>query len=169
VKKSLGEYIIITNPETAFLSDVLAGLDKGFEENPYSYQMVSCLDGRMYKNPHVYIASAWLQHGTYNNRMLHFCSAIRKKLYESVGGFDENYAKATGIEDDDFIETIRHNNIPVVIRDDITVLHQAHEISYQVDLEACKPNKEYFIKKWGYSKWSDPRANQVVGGERYGK
>jgi len=166
VKKAEGEYIILTNPETAFLSPIFEQLDKGFGENPYSYQMISCLDGTMYKNPKVYLASDWLQHSQYNNRMLHFCSAIKKSLFQSFGGFDENYAICPGVDDDDLLETIKASNIPIVLRDDIIALHQAHEITFQVDLEACKPNKEYFIKKWGFNKWLN--QPQMVNSERFG-
>lgn len=166
VTKARGEYIVITNPETAFLTPIFKQLDEGFAANPDSYQMISCLDGTMYKNPKVYLAQAWLQHSVYNNRMLHFCSSIKKSIFQQIGQFDEAYAKFPGVDDDDFIETIIANQIPVVLRDDIVVLHQPHEITFQVDLEACKPNKEYFVRKWGYNKWAVP--SQVPGSSRWG-
>ena len=149
VSKASGEYIIITNPETVFLGDILGGLDRGFDQHPDSYQVCACLDGEMYKNPLVYTARGWYQHSVHNNRMFHFCSSLKKSLYEEFGGFDEHYALGCGYDDNDLVETIKAAKIPFVVRDDILVLHQYHERNYQLSVEMAEGNKQYFLNKWG--------------------
>jgi len=96
----------------------------------------------------------WFQHSLHNNRRLHWCSFITKTDYEKIGGFDESYQKFCGYDDDDFREKVRAAGIPLVVRDDLVVVHLNHPRVHQSGTKAMSvAGLEYYRNKW-----NDPTA-----------
>lgn len=155
VRESIGNYIVLTNPECFHYSDILGELDN-IQELKESYVVCSCLNIHKYKlfsdsfESFQYEPHSWYQHSKYRNAMFHFCSCISKENYLKIGGFDERFSDGYCYDDDDLRETVKRNNIPFVIRDDLLVFHQAHETAAKnvqnID-KLLKRNKAlYFLK-----------------------
>ena len=161
VEKSRGEFIVITNPEVMHHGNVLEGLDKAFAENKDQYVVCSCLNVVNYNELEGDIENfyfepqMWYQHSKHRNAMFHFCSAISKVQYERIGGFDEIFSLGVAYDDDDFRETVKRNNIPFYLADDLLTLHQAHDSAFNIpDFEKrLRINKTiYYLKLQGKSK-----------------
>lgn len=154
VKKASGKFLVITNPECLHKVNVLKGFDEEFDRNPDVYVMCSCESARdcvygIERFEHfTYKHEMWYQHSRHNNRILHFCSAISLENYNKIGGFDEGYQHGVSYDDDDFRETIKSRGIPIRLRDDLHVVHQHHDRTFQVDMNLTWINIRYFKKKW---------------------
>jgi len=144
-KSALGDILVLTNPECYHEVNILKGFDEEFAKDMNSYVVCSCLAVSL-ENDKVNILK-WYQHSKYINRMSHFCSAIAKERYFSIGGFDEEYAKGIAYDDDDFRDTILCSNFRVVLRDDLVVSHLEHSREYQV-IDLVKKNEMYYRRKW---------------------
>jgi hypothetical protein len=137
-EQARGDYLILTSPEIKHLTNVLSGLDRHFEEDKDAYVVCAC------KERH-----GWLQHTRYNNRMLHFCSAISKENYIKLGGFDENYSKGISYDDDDFLMKVKHAGLRIVCDDSMVTEHQEHSRDYIFNSPSLvKINQQYFMSKW---------------------
>jgi hypothetical protein len=133
-KIARGKYLIVTNPETMATSDVFGLLDNEPAIDT-SYILASCMnveDVVIKNGMATWKFLEWYQHSVFKNTRLHFFSVISKELYEQVGGFDEEYTKGIGFEDNDFANNLILNNIPFVYRDDISTAHIMHDKSYQI-------------------------------------
>jgi hypothetical protein len=124
-KYATGEFIIITNPECYHTIDILAGLDKLFQDNKNYYIVCAC-EAVTPDNKHF----VWYQHSRHNNRMLHFCSAISRRNWLRTNGFCEAFGDGIGFEDDDFLERVKLLNIPMMPKDDLLVRHIEHSRDY---------------------------------------
>jgi len=141
VKSSNGRFLLITNPEITHLTNVLAGLDEEFERNEESYILCSCQSEEA--------VSGWYQHSFYNNRMLHFCTAISIQGYKDLGGFDEDYSEGTSYDDDDFKQKILQKKKAIIFRDDLITFHQKHSRDHIYgNLHLVQRNKALYCKKW---------------------
>jgi hypothetical protein len=140
---SCGEYLLLTNPECKHVSNILGGLDETFIQQPNAYVVCACFDTSY--------AGYWYQHSIYNNRKLHFCTAINKQTYMTIGGFDENYKDGISFDDDDFIATVDKHEIEIITRDDLVVEHQSHEHFKWNYPELLYKNQNYYQNKWGRS------------------
>ena len=172
-----GTILVHTSPEVFHKVDVLKGFDEEFKSNfpegwgpkhPHwgvpSYQQKYRMVERLYvvcgcenvtvpsldvggfgdiKTVHLH----WLQHAS-NNRSFHFCSAISKKLYMAIGGFDEEYAKFCGYDDNDFVRKISTIQTKIVARDDLLVAHIDHERIHH-DTRLTEMALNYYNNKWG--------------------
>jgi len=134
-----GKYIILTNPECLHTMDILSKLDAMDLDS--NYVVCGCQTPK----------GGWYQHSVHRPACFHFCSCISRENYLKIGGFDENYQYGIGYDDDDFLWTVRNNNIPVIQRDDLIVLHQNHSRDYQAT-PLVYVNRAYFNKKWGQHK-----------------
>jgi GT2 family glycosyltransferase len=140
-KNSSGEFIIITNPESPHIVNILSELDKIFEQNKNTYVVCSCLAVNENGSPLI-----WYQHSIYNNRRLHFCSAISRQNWLKTNGFCEAYSNGAAFEDDDFLERVKLLNIPIITRDDLVVYHIEHPREYlSVELDAINRQLYNFI------------------------
>ena len=153
-KNASGDFLVLTDSECFHLTNVLEGFDLEVSKNPNVYVIAACLNasynGIVDKfEDFKYEMIMWYQHSKYNNRGLHFCSMISKRLYNKIGGFDEGYARGFGYEDNDFLRMIRVNNIPFVTKDNIIVVHMKHGYEGIPDKNRlCKINKQYYVNKW---------------------
>jgi GT2 family glycosyltransferase len=152
VEMANGDYMIITNPECVHRSNVLGGLDEEFAKNPNCYVVCSCFAIKETDlNPGDKLPPGhWYQHSQYRNVEVHFCSALSRETYEAIGGFDEEYAKGMGFDDDDFRQRLRRAKVPFVHRDDLVVIHLAHPNNKPHNyLELHTKNKKYYASIWG--------------------
>jgi len=124
VKKAIGEFIILSNPECVHRTNILAGFDAEFEKNKDVYIVCACdainPDGSFVR---------WLQHSTHINRGLHFCSAISKDNYLKNNGFDEDFVLGLFYEDNDWKERVEKTT-RIITRDDLLVSHMEHPKNY---------------------------------------
>jgi len=139
-REARGEYLIITNPECLHENNILIGLDKAFNYDSEQYVVCAC------RIP----TGQWYQHSIYRSAKVHFCSALAKRTYIRVGGFDEEYIKGVCFEDDDFRNTLILNNVLITERDDLVVMHQNHGKSKPANYGILHArNRSYFNQKWG--------------------
>lgn len=148
-----GSIFIHTSPEVFHKTNILEGLDGEYNEDSHKYVVCACensscdnLKVDKYED-FIFKHMTWYQHSAYNNRRLHFCSAIPKELYMAIGGFDETYAKYCGYDDDDFRQKIITADIPIVLRDDLMVVHIDHGRAYH-DPSMFPLGLSYFNNKW---------------------
>jgi hypothetical protein len=134
---STGDFIILSNPETAHEVNILNELDKEFSANPNNYIVCACKSLFLSK-PILDVfddirnnkMNIWYQHTKHRNKQYHFCSAISRQNFVAVGGFDERYCSGIAYEDDSFIERVRRNKICIKNRDDLLTIHIDHDKSY---------------------------------------
>ncbi len=158
-KVSKGEFIIITNPECVHMTNILKGLDDSFNKDENSYIVCACLNvtsrGPIDKfENYRFQGGSWYQHSVSRNCQIHFCTAMSRKNYEKLGGFDEEFAHGVSCEDEDFIQRIKLSDMNIVTRDDLLTHHQSHE---QINTtkeheELHKKNWDLCVKKGWYSK-----------------
>jgi len=162
VKLATYENIIITNPENAHANDIVSHVENNLTPNSYlvyGTKTVKCPESfadllefeRKYIIPDDPDAvKGWYQHSKYNNRMLHFLTAIKKKDFLRIGGFDENYDKGYAVDDDDLICTILNAKFQIKIFDEPYCYHQSHKRPQQLNThDLYLTNMGYFINKWG--------------------
>ena len=125
VRKSTGEYLIITNPECLHEDDILGELDKKLEADPDAYYVARCkyesVEGKKWM---------WSQHPEHHPSLLHFCSCISRKNYDKIGGFDEEFSEGYCFDDDAFRDAVRLADIHIhhLLG---CVFHQAHAVDYK--------------------------------------
>lgn len=153
-QESLGEYLIVTNPECFHESNILAGMDEEFEKNPNIYIMCGCMNK---KRCNLYIEkfedlhgeeAGWYQHSIYRNAQFHFCAGISKGNWDKIGGFDEDFRYGTSFEDADFRNRVRRANVPFILRDDLLTIHISHA-SLWGNSKLNEINRKVFTSKWG--------------------
>lgn len=151
VNNSLGEKIILTNPECAHVCNILEYIDKNDTNNykVFGCLLVDCIDIDVNEFSKIkYISrNFWYQHSQHRNERYHFCSCINKNDYNLVEGFDESYSNGIGFDDNDFVKKIETANINFEIIDIPYVYHIRHDVAYQKP-ELLKINKDYYDKKW---------------------
>lgn len=130
--RASGEYFIVTNPECFHATNIFRGLDEEFEKDPNSYVICS---SRNFKGCKFFIdeykdlggkEAEWYQHSVYRNANFHFCTAISKKNWFNIGGFDNKYALGIAYDDADFRNSVYKARLPVKVRDDLFTIHIDH-------------------------------------------
>ena len=151
-KLARGEYFILTNPETAIMTDVLGIIDlkSALDESYIIGACANCdtvhfdTDGQLRGN-----LIMWYNHSIHRKTYWHFFSVIPRRLYEFVDGFDEMYTKGMSYDDNDFALSVACHKIPFIFDDDIYTMHIAHDCTYQKEnLALASINREYYMKKW---------------------
>jgi GT2 family glycosyltransferase len=151
-RQAQGEYLVITNPECLHRADVLKGLDEEFAKKPDVYVICACLhiDQEELLPDQPLPIGKWYQHSRHRNIECHFCSALSKETYQEVGGFDVEYAKGMGFDDDDFRNRLKRANVHFVLRDDLLTVHLMHPNNKPNNYrELHDINKRYYEKIWG--------------------
>lgn len=141
------EFLIFTSPECLHKTNILAGLDSEFDQSKNNYVICAC-EHVSPEMKHI----TWYQHSIRRNAQYHFCSAVSKKIFDSVGGFDEEFSTGYCFEDDDFKVRIMQAVFKTVTRDDLIVCHQKHKKAYiQIpnQKELWLKNKLLFESKHG--------------------
>jgi len=161
LKAATGDIVIIQNPESYHVGDILSYLIKNLKRDDYivfsAYNIKNpqCNDifYKMDKNLaklNNFPANAgpltWYQHPIYRNLKYHFCSAIYKDKLDLVHGFDEIYSTGYCFDDDDFVLQI--------------------EQILKLNLISLAPDNNPFVVNLYHSKSSslnmrDPRINSI--------
>lgn len=145
VEASSGTTLFLTSPECIHFKPVLEQLYADHQRLGWkSIVMCSVYDQQ---------DKRWLLHSEHSPTKNHFANMMSRKLYDEVGGFDEDYREGYCFDDCDFIYRLEEKNPVWHWRDDLRVVHAA------VSLKKTKamPNLEtkwiangvIFQKKWG--------------------
>ena len=146
-KIAKGSIFVLTNPECFHAVNVLNGLDADFAKSTNIYVICACQNRLHCNYPTTSIDTIggqfdiWYQHSKRNNRGYHFCSVIAAKKYLEIKGFPEIYKNGFGWEDNEFRDTVIRSVDTVILRDDLIVIHQAHESIYQ----SMQPNSYWVL------------------------
>lgn len=177
-EKSVGDIIVIQNPECVHLNDIPDYINNFFNYDDYiSFPCYSSnnikvndyiLDNidkininnvekltkhfnndEKYKNYPI-----WFQHPKINNRNLHFCTVISREYYKILGGFSEEYSNGFCFEDDDLIfnikEKLKLNVISVKLEQNVGVIHMYHGRSSLVNIT---PHEKTIEKRAIYERY----------------
>ena len=148
-----GDIIIIQNPESIHVGDVLSHVAENLKPNDYfsfntfaaspeNTQKIFDLEkptkeaidkifedwgGYGTRRNEEYSLDSWCNHGLHRPKAYHFCSAIHKSDLIDLGGFDPKYADAKSYDDDEFIHRIRLKGMKVIFPEDVKVIHCYHK------------------------------------------
>lgn len=152
-KNSIGDIIIIQNPECLHFGDIPDYVSNNF--NYDDYLCFPCYSSNT-KDINDYIINnkiniididknldeknidekygvnfpRWYQHKDISNRCLHFCTVISRNYFEMIDGFSEEYNNGFCFEDDDLIFKIKNilklNVISLDTNKNIGVVHMFH-------------------------------------------
>jgi len=185
IKAAKGDKIILQNPECLHVHDVLACVDEELNDSNYISMSCYAVDSGMNKLipqhsalgnlPNLiktfpqqrytgYDTPGWYNHSIHRPLHFHFCSAITRNNMKKINGFDERLAYGIGYDDDEITLRIRMLGLDMVIKDDISVIHQYHsslwehpnaahlcEMNRRLKEEIRRENKSYVNSK---SLWS---------------
>jgi GT2 family glycosyltransferase len=142
-QKASGEILIIQNPECCYVqNDLLEYVKNNITDDDYfafscfnittksmTDKLKSIIDTNKLNSEllaRIHRKCEWYQHSVYRPRALHFTSAIMKKNYEKMGGFDEKYGAGIDYDDVEFFQRIKLF-LDIKIIDYYNVLHLYHE------------------------------------------
>lgn len=98
------------------------------------------------------IIARWGENTFHRPRPFYNWSAFifNKKIYEQVGGFDENFKKAF-FEDNDYEYRMKCKNITIRYEDALNAEVYRNSMTIQKDplLGDYVANRDYYLKKWG--------------------
>lgn len=153
VAESSGEFIVLTNPEVFHTKPILAEMRAECERlGPKANVAAACWSPSKKwwychsENgpPHRKVGRAKMPKGA----GLHFCSMLRRELYDEIEGFSEEYRDGQGYEDNDFLWKLHEAGAKFAIRDDLVTEH--------MDCPRCdwpkggaERNRLIFERKWG--------------------
>jgi hypothetical protein len=167
VKNCSGDIIIIQNPESYHIGDIISHVSKNIKYNNYlvysafnlhsdkANEFFFSINNKNYKTicndniPHNPNLLKWYQHPKYKNSKYHFCSAIYKKEFELIGGFDEQYTKGVCFDDDDLIfkiEKIAMYNTIEFEPDEVFIVNLYHTPSISTNcINTENPTKQKWL------------------------
>lgn len=151
VEKASGSIIMLTNPETPHMSDILTELDKIDFTN--TYIVCACSAMHLIEDKGNFFDSTfnlyhWYQHSIHRNLLFHFCSAISKENYNKINGFDEQYSKGLAYEDANFVKRIEKSGMSIVTRDDLVTYHIEHSRDYSLSKEETEARIQINKSLW---------------------
>lgn len=146
-----GSKVIIQNAEVCHIGDVLnfihenvldnnyyvfdvkASLNYETNETIYNLPSDNLNNKDIFSKEHLF--SIWYQHVNYNNRYLHFLTALTKKTFDLVSEFSYDCTMGVSYDDDDFVLNIRSKNISFIniFNDEYNVggIHLFHGNAYE--------------------------------------
>ena len=140
-----GSKVIIQNAEVCHVGDVISYVDKELKENDYLVFDVATtpnleINGLLHQMEMTFdnyanissLFNGWYQHHITYNRCLHFLSAITKKTFDKINGFDYDFSMGSWYDDNEFlfrIKAVGINVIAVPLDKQIQGIHQWHPIS----------------------------------------
>ncbi len=139
-----GGKIIIQNAEVCHVDDVIKYVNDNLKDQMYfSFDILSLKN--IHHNNIMYVKKStsykdlyavrynnlfWYQHSKTNNKNLHFLTAMTKKSFDLIKGFDFDFCLGTCWDDDALLYKIKINNIKIVTIDNekerIMGIHQWH-------------------------------------------
>jgi GT2 family glycosyltransferase len=99
---------------------------------------------------------------TYNaGRMVFFCAATRRDVFEEIGPLDERFSKGVSFEDDDYTMRVRQKGYRIIYAEDAFVHHWGVGTNSRRDMKAhwrlIEINRRQFEEKWGIT-WDPNRG-----------
>jgi GT2 family glycosyltransferase len=132
-KKSIGDKIIIQNPECCHMGDVISYTDHNLKDGLYLSFHCFATGKREVETLHsagkIDIERSngrWYNHRDHRPKSYHFTTAITRKNLVELNGFDERYAQGFNYDDDEFIERIKKKGLEIKFVEDPWVIHQYH-------------------------------------------
>lgn len=102
---------------------------------------------------------SWYIHSKYRDTKLNFLSAITRRTYYAIAGFDERYRNGTGFDDDDFLQKLFPQINKVFYYDAMCAIHVNHEIVHNLPpttnehiherIQKLPLHERYNIRDWG--------------------
>ncbi len=159
-KASVGDKIIIQNPECLHFGEILNTVER--ELNDTNYLCFSCFSldrkntddlSERLKDP-TFIPklissenlingkdgrNGWYSHSIHRPLPFHFCTAISKGNLLKLGGFDELFSLGIAYDDNEILCRINKKKLNIQFVDDEIVLHQNH---YYPTSTSYQSNKE---------------------------
>lgn len=138
MREATGDIVLIQNPECYHVGDILKYVTENIKDNVYlsfgcyaiNKHETELFHSGIMPTVYDYVVNTdghgWYNHPTHRPVAYHFCSAIKRKDLDKIGGFDERYALGVAFDDDDFIRRIRYSGMNVKIVSSPYVIHQYH-------------------------------------------
>lgn len=137
-KASVGDMIVIQNPECCHMGDVLHHVSQNLTDEVYlSYHTYGCTKedvkvlhatGQCPMFSHTKKAR-WYNHATERPVAFHFCNAISRHNLRQLNGFDERFAQGYNWDDVEFLHRVK-KICQVKFVADPWAVHQYHAKSY---------------------------------------
>jgi len=165
-----GDKIIIQNAEVCHIGNVLKFIKKNIKNDEYLVFDVGNFPNmetncKFYNMDYSYnnfeewsklftSGFPWYQHPIHRNECLHFLTALTKKTFNKVKGFDYDFCMGSWYDDNEFLFRIQNSNINIInIKSDvhkIMGIHQWHIKSGDDWDRNAISNKELFDAKKKY-------------------
>lgn len=154
---SLGDKIIIQNPECCHVGDVISYVNENLTDSDYlSFHCYACTEadlpilhsGRQIEMPNIkdeWFWSGWYNHKEYRPAAFHFASAITRNNLKKLNGFDEKFAHGIGYDDNEFIIRVNRLGLQTKFVEEPMVIHQFHAKIHSFTPD--KANNEIFYKE----------------------
>ncbi len=154
VWESSGYIIVLTNPEIYHPKPILGGMLNSLT----AYGAKGYIIAATWSKDH----ERWYAHSSITSKVnaalgrlplpegsgLHFCTMMYRGFYEEIGGFDETYREGQGVEDNDFLWTLKEAGAIFRMRDDLVVEHMSTGVSWPSG--GIDRNSEIYRKKWSH-------------------
>ena len=146
VEASNGDTLFLTSPECLHFKPVL---EQAYEDHKKlgwkSIVMCSVYDQQ---------DKRWMSHSVHCPSKNHFANMMSRKLYDEVGGFDEDYREGYCFDDCDFVYKLEKTKPIWHWRDDLRVVHTSVSLKKTKNMpdqtQKWIANGVLFHKKWGH-------------------
>lgn len=133
-RHSVGDVIIIQNPECCHIGDVISHTATNINDQVYlSYHCWSATKDQLPDlRSHQPISyeprpkGMWYNHEIHRAESYHFCTAITRKNLQTLNGFDERFAHGLDYDDNEFIWRVKNLGLNIQYVADPHVVHQPH-------------------------------------------
>ena len=160
-REANGKIVIIQNPECIHVGNLLEYVKKNLTTNDYkSFSCYNCgseeltlellhdinkINNTEFNNNNTSLGLCWYNHPVIRPVHYHFCAAIHNDNLKLLGGFDEEYAKGHGYDDNELLLSIKNNlNLNIVSIDPSEagfVIHQWHAREAENEASSSIENK----------------------------
>jgi glycosyltransferase involved in cell wall biosynthesis len=171
--KATGDKIVIQNPETYHMGDILKVIDETLDdtkylsahtialnesasEGLYAQPNIACVKDYMqpilnstnvlHPNENPYLGFIiWYNHRQWRPKHYHFLTAVTKNNLHALGGFDERFKDDHSFDDDEFLLRIDRLGLKKSFIEDPIAIHLYHEAFFSSSpLQGRKNNDLYF-------------------------
>ena len=177
-KEAKGEIIIIQNPESYHVGDILKHtIDNLTEQDYFSYScyasnsyniteellesnnIYNLINNKDFKNRNCFDVKSegelleWYNHPTYKTEY-HYCCSIYKSRLSLIGGFDERFKDGYCFDDDELLHSIKYKLkqiVSVINPQYYFVIHQFHKRNPSYNINIMN-DTNVIKKKWMHNK-----------------
>jgi len=101
---------------------------------------------------HDEVTDRWFSHSVHAPSRYHFANLFSRRLFDEIGGFDEDYRDGYCFDDPDFVERLERAQAIWIDRDDLLVRHTVTPGKSKAipnRRELWLRNRDLFRAKWG--------------------